>query len=148
MRDLFEDNWNVLNCSQCAHFGRHCKRVDHKHIMFSKPWFYSYHSGEDNKLVCRDFTPADYCRWLKDNWVSYDDYFSGEVPYRDRETIALCLDGDFSVRHHVLASDFIKGTHLDPEGNLRWVEKTYYKISRTSPTGYQLVHEYPYTAKI
>lgn len=148
MRDLFEENWNVLSCGQCKFCGAQCRRVDHKHVFFSKPFFFSYHEGRENKLVCHDFTPADYCRWLKEHWVSYEDYWDGEKPYRDTDTISLCLDGDFSVRYHVLASDFVRGTHLDPRGNPLWVEKIYYKINRKSPTGYELVHEYPHTAKI
>lgn len=148
MRDLFEENWNVLSCGQCKFCGTQCKRVDHKHILFSKPYFFSYHEGRENKFVCHDFTPADYCRWLKDNWVSYEDYWDGEKPYRDTDTVSLCMDGDFSVRYRVLVSDFVRGTHLDPDGNPRWVEKIYYKINRRSVTGYELVHEYLYTAEI
>jgi hypothetical protein len=141
------DEWSCLQCGQCKHFKAGadregiestCKRLDHKHIKFAKPWFKSYDCGQFFGTVCRDFEPAAYCVWLCKHWKGFDDYFAGE---EFKGTVALVLDSDFSVRYKVKAIDFINNTFLDEEGNLKWIEKEYYKISRKSPIGYALIHE-------
>ena len=148
MKEIFEENWSCLQCGQCKYFKvdadratSTCKRLDHKHIKFAKPWFKSYDCGQFNSMVCDEFYPRDSCRWLKEHWISWEDYWDGEEP-KPTETIPLVLDGDFSVRYKVLKSDFITGNFLDDSGNLKWVEKEYYKRSKSSPIGYKLIHEY------
>ena len=145
MKELFEENWSCLQCGQCKYFKvdadrsvSTCKRLDHKHIKFAVPWFKSYDCGQYSGSVCRDFEPSDLVPWLKEHWISWDDYWEGEEL---KGTISLVLDGDTSIRYVVSRKDFTDGTFLDADGNLKWIEKTYYKQSRKSPTGYILVHE-------
>ena len=145
MKEIFEENWSCLQHGQCKHFNinadrseSRCKRLDHKRIKFAKSWFKSYDCGQFRGVVCRDFEPADNCKWLKEHWISYDDYYQGEKP---KGTVALCLNDDFSVRYKVSAEDFVNGTFTDTDGNLKWVEKEYYRISRKNPIRYNLIHE-------
>ena len=145
MKKLFEDEWCCLQCGQCKWFKvdadrttSTCKRIDHKHIRFAFPWFKSYDCGQFAPFVCKDFEPSDTCPWLKDHWKGWDDYWQGEEP---SGTISFILDGDTSIRYKVSRKDFVDGTFLDPEGNLKWIEKEYYKQSRKSSIGYVLIHE-------
>ena len=150
MKELFEENWSCLQCGQCKYFKVDadredvqsiCKRIDHKHVKFSKSYFKSYDCGQFRGIVCREFYPADNCVWLKKHWFSYDDYYQDE---KIKGLINFCIDDDFSVRYGVKVEDFINGTMYDESGNLKWVEKMYYKQRKPSkryPTGYELVRE-------
>lgn len=149
MKEIFEENWCCLQCGQCKYFKVNadmegvestCKRLDHKHLKFAKPWFKSYDCGQFVGRVCKEFEPADYCVWLKKHWVSYDDYHQDDIIGDDAKSY-FCLDNDFSVRYGVLTKDFVDGTMFDDNGDLKWVEKVYYKRSKSSPIGYELVHE-------
>ena len=125
-----------------------CKRLDHKHIQFAVPWFKSYDCGQQSAITCADFEPRESRKWLYEHWVSMDDYISAyeEVekrPYLADKTIGLCIDGDQSVRYYVRREDFHNNTFLNADGSLKWVKKQYYKKSRKSPIGYELVTEYP-----
>ena len=116
-----------------------CKRLDHKYIKFAFPWFKSYDCGQLSGTVCNDFEPSDTVPWLKAHWKGWSDYWEDEDPTKGK--IWLILDDDRSVRYAVSRKDFVEGSFLDEEGNLKWIEKEYYKMSRSSPTGYILVHE-------
>ena len=124
MKKLFEEEWCCLQCGQCKHFKvdadrtvSTCKRIDHKHIKFAFPYFKSYDCGQFSPFVCKDFEPSDTCPWLKEHWKGWNDYWEGEEP---SGTI---------------------GFILNDQGNLKWIEKEYYKQSRKSPIGYVLIHE-------
>lgn len=150
MKEVFAENWCCLTCGQCKYFQVDadlenkksiCKRIDHKHIKFAKPWFKSYDCGQTWGTPCRDFQPADWCIWLKKHWVSYDDYCQDREP---KGTVCFCVDNDFSVRYAVKTEDFVDGKMFDENGNLKWIGKMYYAQRRDKkkfPTGYELVYE-------
>lgn len=144
-RDEFLDMWCSLRCKDCKFYkvdaDRNesiCKRIDHKHIQFAVPWFKSYDC--DSGGICSDFEPSETKVWLYNHWKGYD--FLYPCPPKETSTTALCLDRDQSVRYHVLTRDFQNNTFLDEQGNLKWVEKLYYKQSRSSPIGYVLCREF------
>lgn len=148
MKELFEENWYCLQCGQCRWFKPNaeqptvestCKRIDHKKFRFAVPWFKSYDCGRSHGIVCRDFEPDFWCKWLREHWVSYDDYYQGDKP---KGLVWLTINDDTSVRYGVWAEDFVNNTFLDEKGELKWVQKKYYKKSRTSPTGYILTTEW------
>ena len=150
MKELFEEKWCCLQCGQCRWFKVDayqpgvesiCKRIEHKHFKFAVPWFKVYDCGRTNGIVCRDFEPAEYVKWLRDHWVSYDDYYQGDKP---KGLVFLTIDEDTSVRYGVLAKDFVDGTFIDENGELKWVQKKYYKRTKHSPTGYILATEWKY----
>ena len=139
------DEWCCLQHGQCKHFNGNsdrsestCKRLDHKHFKFAKPWFKLYDCGQFQSHICRNFEPAEWCKYLHEHWTGYDDYYGDDKP---KGTISLVIDNDFSVRYSVTMDDFVNNTFIDENGNLKWVEKTYYKVSRKSPIGYELVYE-------
>lgn len=136
--ELLNDEWSFLACGQCKFWGKNCKRIDHKHFQFAKPWFRCYDEGQYASYCCRDFVPADWCVWLKQHWTSLDDYYGEDV---DKGYVALCIDGDQSVRYYVLRKDWNNNTFVDDNGKLKWCRKMYYKIDRSSPIGYRLVEE-------
>lgn len=145
MKQIFEEEWCCLQCGQCAWFKvdadrsvSTCKRIDHKHFKFAVPWFKSYDCGQFAGCPCRDFIPSDTVPWLKDHWKGWDDYWEGEKPTRK---VWLTIDDNTAVRYAVSREDFINNTFLDANGDLKWIEKHYYKQSRKSPTGYILVKE-------
>lgn len=145
MKELFEENWSRLQCGQCRWFRINadtsestCKRLDHKHLKLAEPWFKAYDCGKTFGTVCRDFEPAARCKWLSKHWNGFDDYYQGE---KFSGTMGLVIDGDNSVRYLIKRQDFVDGTFLDDSGELKWIEKIYYKQSRKSPTGYVLVRE-------
>lgn len=147
MKEIFEENWCCLQCGQCKYFKVNadredstCKRLDHKHIQFAVPWFKSYDCGQFSGTVCKDFEPSDTVKWLKEHWVSYEDYYDGDKP---TGTISLVLDGNTAIRYKVLKEDFVNGTFINKDGSLKWIEKEFYrkvKKSKKNPIGYELVH--------
>ena len=142
MKQLFEENWCHLSCGQCVYFKVNadreestCKRLDHKHIKFFKPYFKSYNCGQFSGCVCSDFAPVEWCVWLRQHWVSIDDYLGGE---EITGYVSLVVD-DLPVIYRVKKKDFFYNDFIDQDGNLKWFEKVYYKVYRNSPTGYKLV---------
>ncbi len=157
MDDSVRDNIGRITCRDCQFFSvradldgeeSRCKRLDHKKIKFYKPWFKSYYCGETNPQICRDFSPNGFYKYLKENWTDFDDWV-GEIP--ENQCIALVLNDDFSIMYHVRYKDFANNTFLDADGNLKWVNRLYYKQRKKSerfPTGYELVTETPPTEDI
>ena len=144
------DDCPSIHCGNCKFFNVNsdsknivspCKRIDHKHIKFAKSFFKSYDCGQFHGCICRDFEPSPTFVHLYTHWLSYDDYFNDTI--KSTDTVALVLDGDFSVRYHVRRKDFADNTFLNPDGSLKFVEKQYYKQNHKSPIGYSLIHEYP-----
>ena len=119
-----------------------CKRIDHKHIQFSVPWFKSYDCGQRSGGICNDFEPKEWKLWLYRHWKpEFKDKTKGKQLSSIPRTVDLCLDKDQSIVYKVKAEDFFYNTFLDENGNLKWIEKMYYKRSRKSPIGYELIHE-------
>lgn len=143
--ETFMDEWCCLQHGQCKHFNVRanlpgvqstCKRLDHKHVKFAVPWFKSYDCGQTASHVCKEFEPADTQVWLKNYWnPSYLYYYAPEG------VVWLTLDDDTSIRYGVPAKDFYEGTFMNNDGSLKWIKKQYYKRSRKSPIGYELVTE-------
>ena len=149
------DEWCHLGCGDCEYCNSkadmdgvesQCKRIDHKHLQFAVPWFKSYDCGQLSGITCADFKPLEIRKWLYEHWVSIDDYMRAyeEIegkPYV-RGYLGLCIDKDTSVRYYVNYKDFFYNKFLNEDGSLKWVKKCYYKRSKKSPTGYELVWEY------
>lgn len=139
-----------MRCGECIYFKVNadlngiestCKRLDHKKLRFAVPWFKTYDCGQFNGCVCRDFEPAKWCKYLYENWSSFDDYFREIL---DRKTVDLVIDGNLSIRYQIRYIDFVNNTFLDKEGNLKWIKRYFYKrvkVSEENPTGYKLVYE-------
>ena len=142
-----------LGCGECKYFqcdaerreDTTCKRIDHKHIQFSVPWFKSYDCGQYSGITCVDFEPKPLSKWLYEHWVSMQDYMDSYKRVEGREYvngyIGLCLDGNQEIIYYVKFSDFFYNTFLDSDGQLKWEFRKYYKKSRKSPIGYTLVTE-------
>ena len=150
-----------ISCGQCIWFTptanmdwveSSCKRLDHKKYQFAVPWFKSYDCGQYGGICCRDFSPRKDSVYLYNHWKGFDDYF-GEIKDTSAEIIldnlrstkgliGLCVDKDQSVQYYVKSTDFINNTFLDEEGNLKWIKRCYYKQTRKSPLGYELIYEY------
>lgn len=137
-----------LSCGQCKYFKVNaefndvqstCKRLDHKHFQFAIPWFKSYDCGLFNSTICKDFSPSQAAKYLFEHWNSIDNYFGRD--YEPSGLIGICIDSNQKVRYKVRYSDFWNNTFIDKHGELKWVQKTYYKVSRKNPIGYELVTE-------
>lgn len=137
-----------LTCGMCEFFKVNaemegiestCKRLDHKKFKFATPWFKSYDCGLHSGCVCTEFKPSENSKYLHEHWTGFEDYF-GEID--PKETVGLEIDGNREVRFHVRRTDFVNGTFINSDGNLKWVKKQYYKRTRKSPTGYELITEF------
>lgn len=115
-----------------------CKRLDHKHIKFAVPYFKSYDCGQLSGFLCSDFQPKESCRWLHRHWQP--EFIHEKAKQREGGTIALCLDGDTSIRYYVDGMDFFYGRFVE-NGELKWIKKQYYKRSKESTIGYKLITE-------
>ena len=147
------EEWLRLMCGDCKHFSvsadrqeSKCKRIDHKTIKFAIPWFQLYDCGEFKCSICNDFVPQERCVWLHKNWTKVEDFIN--VPtLNNSDTVALTLNNDTSLCYYVSSYDWFYGSFLNKDGTLRWLKKCYYRQSRKSPIGYELVWEYPQSAR-
>ena len=150
VEDSLQDTCYFVGCGSCKHFNVRsdldgveptCKRIDHKHIQFAKPWFKSYDCGMQSSIMCNDFEPSEWCVYLYNHWTDPIDYACMGDESRISGKLYLCLDKDQSVRYAVKMRDFWYNTFLNEDGSLKWIEKMYYKRSKKSPIGYELVRE-------
>ena len=145
MTELERDEWPCLQHGQCKWFKvdadrneSTCRRLDHKHIQFAVPWFKSYDCGQTSSCVCRDFQPAEWCRWLHEHWDGFDGYYGEDQKFDGY--VWLVVDGNKDLKYAVKEEDFINGDFMD--GDMpRWVKKQYYRRSKDTPTGYKLITE-------
>ena len=142
------DNWSNIVCGNCKWFSVNadrkgfksdCKRLDHKYLKFSKSCFESYNCGQFRGNICSDFYPAEWVKWLYDNW---EDVKRQKKKKKKSDTIGLCLNGDFNIIYKVNAEDFYNNTFQNEDGNLKWLYKIYLKVCKKSVTGYKIVKEY------
>lgn len=148
--EIFKDYCCHLGCGDCKYCNpsadldsveSNCKRIDHKHIQFTKPWFKSYDCGQLGGGICNDFEPKEGLFWLYNHWkpefkVKFMKGFN-----TTRKVVGLCLDKDQSIRYYVNYKDFFYNTFKNDDGSLKWLYKQYYKQSRKSPIGYVLITE-------
>lgn len=148
------ESWCRLECGECEHFqvdadrreDTTCKRLDHKKYKLAVPYFKSYDCGQFHCNICSEFKPKASAKWLHDNWESIDAYMSEyesveHKAFLDGYTV-LCLDGNTAIRYYVKRSDYFYNQFVNTDGSLKWVKRCYYKKSRKSPIGYELIWEY------
>lgn len=150
MDEVVRENIGCVMCGRCRWFNCNadriestCKRLDHKKYQFAKPWFKSYDCGQFTQQICRDFQPSSVYKYLFEHWTNFDD-FIGEIS--ENETVSLIIDGDNSIWYKIRYKDFANGTFIDENGQLKWIEKSYYKMCKKTeqnPIGYILIHETP-----
>lgn len=121
-----------------------CKRIDHKLVKCAKPWFKSYHCGEQHE-ICRDFDPdPKRSPRTAELWPGFDRYIDLKTDAGDMKEplrpVWFCLNNDFGVRYGVDYWDFVDGTMIK-DGCLMCKKKMYYKINRKNPIGYDLITE-------
>ena len=148
MDESVRDNIGCIMCGNCKWFNCNadraesiCKRLDHKIYQFAKSWFKSYDCGQFIQRICRDFEPSEIYKYLYEHWTNFDD-FIGEIP--ENEVVPIVINGDQSIRYNVRYKDFADGTFIDEHGQLKWIERHYYKKCKSTeqnPVGYILVHE-------
>ena len=130
----------ALMCGQCRYAGEKCKRVDGKRIRLYHPWF-APHSAQQH-FICRDYTPADWCVYIKTHYPGYEKYAENpdvQREIRNRKSVGFFVGNDEDTIYHVLADDFVNGTMWD--GSVfKAYEKQYYVRTR-SGFGYRLVTE-------
>ena len=133
--DEFIDCLGTANCRDCKkRIDETCERL--KKIELARPWFTSQESAVG--YPCRDYEPSEWRVILKKYWRGTDIY----VRYYSKSLyIPVCEIGNQSVRYFINFWDFYNGTMFDGNG-LKWIYKKYYRRSRKSQTGYELVTEY------
>lgn len=142
-------DWCSVSCKHCKYsrytetfhnkkiiIQSECKRIDHNHIRFAKPFFIGYDCGRRLTHCCSDFEPNPGNPWLYNHW----DEINVILP-KENAVIPFTLDGDTSVWYYVKYLDFYHNTFLNPDGTLKWVYKMYYKKARNI-LGYVLMREY------
>lgn len=152
-KEMFWDMNSHLGCGDCKYcdpkgdmdsIKSSCKRIDHKHYQFAVPWFKSYDCGQLGGGVCADFEPNEWELWLFRHWKP--EFINKEYGMMGSSckprTVSLCIDKNQSIRYHVYAEDFFNNTFKNEDGSLKWIYKEYYKRSKKSSIGYELVKEY------
>ena len=143
-QEQFYDAVGFLDCRSCRHYvvnadlphvESKCKRLDHKHLKFQKPTFQSYCCVG---MCCADYEPAEIWRWLHRHWNAK---FLRKPTAS--QTIGIVEDSDFEHPLAIRYDDFFYNRFVNDDGSLKWVSKTYYKRSKSSPFGYVLLTEYP-----
>ena len=134
-----------LRCIDCAFFNiradlpgevSQCKRIDHKLIRFAVPWFKSY---DCNGPICADFKPRNPEYADLRNWTNYDDWAMARE-HRLSGFIWFTINNDTHIRYGVPVRLFVYGGMVDGS-ILKATRKRYYKRSRKSPIGYELITE-------
>lgn len=142
------DNYH---CGNCKYFRVDadinesiCKRIDHKLVKFYTPWFKTYDCNQHSGVICSDFIPASWCVHAVNTWNGFNEYWKYYVEQwltiADK-TVSFFINEDTSVSYQVLLNDFLYNTMFDSDGNLKAVTKRYYKRSKKSPIGYELITE-------
>lgn len=139
-----------LHCGDCKYF-RHdipgkstpCrKRIDHVKIRFATPWFQCYDCNQYSGVICSDFEPSGWYKFLASTWKGFDYYWPRFVEqWQPLRYVAFILDGNKAVRYHVKLEDFVFGTMFDEDGRLKAYERQFYLKSRASPIGSVLMTE-------
>lgn len=131
--DEFIDCLGMISCRDCKkRISENCEIL--KKIELARPWFACKESAKG--CICKEYEPEEHRKLLKKYWRSTDIYIKG---YNKRD-VPVCKIGDQSVRYFVNFWDFYNGNLFDKNG-LKWIYKRYYKISRKSPIGYELITE-------
>lgn len=143
------EDWCSVSCKHCKYsqytemfhdkktiIQSECKRIDHNHIRFAKPFFIVYDCGRMLTHCCSDFEPSSGNPWLYNHWGEID-----IILPKENATIPFTLDGDTSTWYYVRYLDFYNNTFLNTDGTLKWVYKMYYKKVRNT-LGYVLMREY------
>ena len=139
------DDFCHVGCGMCSHFSvmadqpgheSTCKRIDHKRIQFYHPWFKSYDCGQFMGIMCKDFSPASTAPKLVEEWLGTDEYV-GDIP--EDSMMSVFLNGNKKKAFFVKMKEFYEGTFITEDLKLRSYGEMYYKIKRSSPTGYELV---------
>lgn len=136
--EKFRDEWCQITCGDCEYFNIRadldgvvstCKRLDHKHLKFAKPWFKSYDCGQSRLASCSDFKYGGVSPILKKQFplVGIDKYLTDKQKYDGY--VWLVVDNDTSIRYAVNRKDFYNNTFLTDSGNLKWIKREYYKRS-------------------
>ena len=139
-------NYECKDCKhyKSAHLGGCTKRVDHKTIEFSAPWFRC--DPENCHTPCCEFEPSKIHIWdLKNYWTNWENWWNdyvdtwleGHNPYN--ELIYFTLNGNTNVRYGVPMMDYVMGNMYNGN-NLKAVEKMYYKRTQKG-FGYKLIRE-------
>lgn len=139
MEEMFDE---VLMCGMCKYFRTHCKRNDESNrVQFSWPFFASKNCSGENRMICRDYVPADYCKYIKENYPGYDEYIKNPDVQREIKNlryVSFFVGDNTDVAYYVKTSDYINGTMWDGD-TFKAFEKVYYVRTPKKGFGYKLV---------
>ena len=145
-KEDFFDNWSHISCKDCKYYSCkddcYCKkRLDHKKYRMAQPWFVTVYDYDFH--ICSEFEATDRYPWLYNNWKKEftENYYSDEL-------MGIIINGNRDIRYMVRVKDYFYNTLFDENGELKWVKKMYYKKSKSSPIGYELIREFPDGTKV
>lgn len=150
-----------LTCSRCKYHNliadafpekQTCPNMDYTKWWFYAPYFVSHCTGEHHP-PCKYFQPAScYIRLYEDftdiyDWIEYNAYMlakTGDKSYYSMSghTSFYKAGNRKTAGYTITEKDFFNGTYLDSLGNLKCMGKFYYKIDRSAPLGFRLIHEW------
>lgn len=144
----FDEDVDNLHCGDCKYFGfdspghTPCqKRIDHKTVRFSVPWFKSYDCNQHIGVICSEFEPKSVYKSIFQTWRGFDYYWTRYVEqWNTPRYMSFILDGNKKIRYNVKTEDFVFG-NLFVDGKLNAYERVYCVLDRKSPIGWRLVQE-------
>lgn len=139
MEEMFEEK---LMCGMCKYFREGCKREDPR-VQFSRPWFASKNCCGENRMICKEYEPANYCVYVKNNYPGYDEYIKNpdvQREIRNSRYMGFFIGDDEDITYNVRTDDYINGTMWDGD-TFKTFEKVYYVRTPKKGFGYKLVRE-------
>ena len=139
------DDVYSIRCRNCKYFKvkppYECKRwIFPDKLVPYHPWFSCDREGS-NHIICSEFEPAPWCKYIYKVWTNYDEYYSLMRDELEDKTCTVFINGDFETAYVCHIDDFIYGW---PEGKaIAYSDKLHYRRTRESPFGYVLDHSGP-----
>ena len=146
-----------FTCIECKYFGDKCKCIDHKYVLFHRPWFSSDRLREHHP-ICRSFEPdsakypAAYLEWDAlggfDKWYELwcKQWHNNHIP--PYATVPLIRASQVEGREHCddvysVPYDVFLNCDIIKEDGIHCVDYRHIERSRNPRdiTGYKWVHE-------
>lgn len=142
-----DDELPHVRCGHCIHWHvrtdkSKCKRFLYPDILIAaRPWF-SCDDTASGHCICSEFSPKPLWKDIFKRWTNIEEYAVQKCwKESNHKKLWVMLHGDRTIRYATTLGAFRHGNMVNQDGVFHYIEKMYYKTSRSSPTGYILVHE-------
>ena len=136
-----------VRCGQCIHWHvrtdkSKCKRVLYPDTLIAARPYFSCDDTASKHSICSEFSPDPFYVDTYKRWTNIEEY-AEQMRWAEtnHQKMWVMLHGDRSIRYATTLEAFRCGKMVDQNGVFHSIEKMYYKASKSSLSGYTLVHE-------